>query len=526
MIKKQTITAIVCGVLAIILAVVYFLTVVPALAPKEEKVTPIELIDPLEVRTSDQTRVYMFPPLERARITRIEVQNKEGGYTFYKEKDGDFYIEGMESAPYDLYALAALVTTTGSGIATTRYLIDENTDLSVYGLADTDEDRGCYILTDDRKNTHKVWVGKEAPSGDGFYCRYDGRPAVYLMKTTGYGVLYTDVYGLMTPNLGLTVAQTDYNYVTLIGAVKNGATLFETKTLTPEENGTNKTDSPIYSFEFTSKELSNFQVNDAQRSIYIGSLSGLAGSKAVAQGAEITTERLKTEFKIDIDPKNTHFCVYYHYQAPESKNVEKAYIYISEPDKNGICYAYSSVYNIVVEIPLTSVSFYNYNVSDFIMPNITLDSISTVSKIEISGKLPDEGIDVDSAYGIKSTVVDSETGKTEQSVWNIKTNETYTADEVKNFRQIYGDIVNIHVIGEYDRENVTDPKHIATITITLTDGTVKKFDFYAYTSTRCYYTLNGELSEHYSFYVSRDTVEKVLRDTDYFNRGLTIDPNI
>lgn len=526
MIKKQSITAIVCGVLAIILAVVYFLTVAPALAPKEEKVTPIELMDPLEVRTPDQKAVYMFLPLDRVRITKIEVKNKEGGYTFYKEEDGEFYIEGMKSAPYDLYAFAALVTTTGSGSTATRYPIDENTDLSVYGLADNDEERGCYILTYDKGKTHTVWIGKEAPSGDGFYCRYDDRPVVYLMKTVGYGVLYTDVYGLMTPNLGLPVPQTDYNYVTLIGAVKNGAKLFETKTLTPEENGTDKTKNPIYSFEFTSKDLSSFRVNDAQRSTYIGFLSGLAGSKAVAQGSEITTELLKTKYKIDIDPKYTNYCVYYHYQAPGSKNVEKAYIYISEPDKNGISYAYSTVYNIVVEIPITSVSFYNFNVTDFIMPNITLDSISTVSKIEISGKIPDEGIDVDSAYGIKSTVVDAETGKTEQSVWNIKTNETYTADDVRNFRQIYGDIVNIHVIGEYDRESVTDPKHIAAITMTLTDGTVKRFDFYAYTSTRCYYTLNGEISDRYSFYVSRDTVEKVLRDTDYFNRGLTIDPNI
>ena len=526
MIKRQTVTAIVCGILAVVLGIVYFAVVAPMLVPEKEKVTPIELIDPLEVRTSDQTRVYLFPPLERTRIDKIEVQNKAGGYTFYKAKDGEFYLEDMPDAPYDYYALAALVTTAGSGIASSRYLIDENTDLSAYGLADTDEDRGYFILTDDRDNKHKVWIGKQAPSGDGFYCRYDGRDAVYLMQTMGYGVLYSDVYGLITPTLGLPVNQDSYNYVTLIGALKNGVPLFEMKTLTPDENGTSKTDSPKYSFEFTLGGLKEFPVNEVQRNVYIGLLSGLSGRKTVAQGSEITKELLKDRFNIDLDPRNTYYCAYYHYKSPEAKQAEDAYIYFSKPDKDGNCYAYSTVYNIVVQIPASSVTMYNYGVHDFIQPNISLDPIYLVNKIEIVGSIPHEGVEVNAAYGIKSTVVDSETGKTQQSVWNIKTNQQYTADQVRNFKEIYGDFVNIHVLGEVDSDSVNEAKHIATITISMTDGTVKKYDFYAYNSTRCYYTLNGVRSEYYSFYVSRDTIEKVIRDTDYFNRGLTIDPNI
>lgn len=527
MIKRQTVTAIICGILAVALGIVYFSVVAPMMVPEEVKVTPIELIDPLEVRTYDQQRVYLFPPLERGRIDKIQVMNKDGGYTFYKDKDGEFYLENMKTAPYDLYALAALVTTAGSGIASARYLIDENTDLSVYGLADTDEDRGCYILTDDRNNTHKVWVGKQAPSGDGFYCRYDGRNAVYLMQAMGYGVLYSDVYGLITPTLGLPVNQENYNYVNLIGAIKNGVPLFEIKTLSPEENGSGKTNSPTYTHEFTVGGLKEFQVNEVQRSVYIGLLSGLAGRKTVAQGEEVTKETLKDRFNIDLDPKNSYYCAYYRYKSPDAKQAEEeAYIYFSKPDKDGNCYAYSTVYNIVVEMPSSSVTVYNYGVHDFVLPNISLDPIYLVSKIEISGSLPHEGITVNSAFGIKSTVVDEKTGKTEQSVWNVDTNQQYTADQVRNFKEIYGDFVSIHIIGEVDSSSVTDAKHIANVTITMTDGTVKSYDFYAYNNTRCYYTLNGERSEKYSFYVSRDTIEKVIRDTDYFNRGLTIDPNI
>lgn len=516
MIKRQTITAVICAVIAVILGIVYFVTVKPMLVPEEEKVTPIELIDPLEVRTYDQLRVYMFPPLERARIERIEVHNKNGGYTFYKSKGDVFRIEGMPLAPYDTqYALPFLVTTTGAGIASERYLIDENTDLSVYGLAASD-DPAYFIITDDNDVSHKVWIGNKAPTGDGYYCQYDGRKAVYLIRTAGFEVLFSDVYGLMTPTLGLPVEQSKYTQVTLIGAFKNGVPLFEIKTLTPEENGTIKTEKPTYSYEFTFNGLKEFYPNEAMRTYVLGLVSGLAGNKVVAHGEEITIELLKTKYGIDI--ANPYYCIYYKY-------TDDAYIYLSAPDKDGMCYAYTTVYNTVVTIPLSSAPMYYLGVHDFVEANLIKTNISLVSKIEVKGSLLDEGIVVDSAYGLKSTAVEG-TEQTVQSVWNIKTDKHYTQDEVANFKQIYGDMIRLYIEGEVNISKIEESQHIATATITLTDGTVRRLDFYAYNNTRCYFTVNGALNQNYSFYVNRDNVEKLIRDTYRFDLGYTIDPNI
>ncbi len=512
MIKRQTVTALICGVVAIALAIVYFAVVAPTLVAEEEKVTPIELIDPLEVRTYNQTEVYMFPQLESARIEKIEVHNESGGYTFYKASNDQFRIEGMENAPYDYMALAYLVTGTGAGIASERYYPVKEEDLSQYGL---DNPKTYFTITDDDKNSHTVFIGNKAPSGDGYYCQYKDRPAVYLIRTP-YSVLFSDVYGLMTPTLGLPVSETAYSDVTLFGVVKNGVPLFEIKTVSPEENGSASTSKPTYSYEFTFSSLKNFTPNETRRDHVLSLLSGLSGNKVVAYGNEITVESLKTDYGIDLE--KPYYRIYYKYTS-------NADIFLSAPDKEGMCYAYSTVYNTVVTMPISSMEMVNLDVYDFIMPNLTLTSITLVNKIEIKGSLPDEGIDVDSAYGIKTTYIEG-TEQSVQSVWNVNTNKQFTTDEVANFKQIYGDILNLHIAGDVDMSNITESEHIASITISYTDGTAKKFDFYAYNSTRCYYTVNGVLNENYPFYVSRDNVERVIRDTYRFDLGYTLDSAI
>lgn len=525
MIKRQTITAVICAILATSLAVVYFTVVAPMLVPEKEKVTPIEIIDPLEVRTQDQTRVYMFPPLERARIEKIEVHNKNGGYTFYKAKDDNFYIEGMELAPYDVYALTYLVTTTGSAVASARYPINDNTDLSLYGLAASD-DPAYFIITDDNNKTHKVWIGNKAKTGDGYYCQYDGRKAIYLIRTAGFEVLLSDVYDLMTPTLGLPIPQNAYSEVSLFGVVKNGAPVVEIRTLSPEENGSDKTNKPTYSYEFTPNALKEFTPNGAVRDSTLNLLSGLAGTKVIAYGTEeVLKGSLKTEYGIDIEnPSSWYYCIYYHYKSSNTKYTDEAYIYLSEPNKDGMCYAYTSVYNTVVWIPIKSMSMFHLNTHDFLEKNVINSHISLVSKIEIKGSIADEVINVDSAYGLKSTAVEG-TEQTVQTVWNANTNKYYTTDEVANFKQIYGDLLGMYIEGDVDVRTIDEADHIASITVSYTDGSVNKYDFYAYNSTRCYFTVNGQLGD-YALWVYRDNVERVIRDTYRFDLGYTIDSNI
>ena len=66
----------------------------------------------------------------------------------------------------------------------------------------------------------------------------------------------------------------------------------------------------------------------------------------------------------------------------------------------------------------------------------------------------------------------------------------------------------------------TDRLHwMATITVTLDNGDVLEYEFFYYDTRRCFYTVNGEGQ----FYVYRDHLDKVLRDTDRVIKGLPVD---
>jgi hypothetical protein len=74
-----------------------------------------------------------------------------------------------------------------------------------------------------------------------------------------------------------------------------------------------------------------------------------------------------------------------------------------------------------------------------------------------------------------------------------------------------------------DTTEVDPDRHIAKIVMTGKDGEDKTFDFYAYSATRCYYTINGEKGQ---FYVDRSNVEAVIRNLHNFNNGYTIDSGL
>ncbi len=501
----------VCAVIAIALIIVYFTVVSPMLVTEEEEPVPIELIDDLEVRASDVTRVYMFPPVERARIEKIEVYNEHGGYTFYK-KANQFFIDGMETAPYDMTMLSYLVTTTGSSVAMNRYLIEENTNLEDYGLAASDDPAYFKITTEDGE-IHKVWVGDKIPTGGGYYCQYDGRKAIYVLGSSLGLTVFSDVHELITPTIGLSVPQTGYSDVSKLGVIKNGAPLVEMVTVSPEENGTDKTDTPTYSYKFTFTDLQEFTPNASRYNLMVEALSGLSGFETVAAGEEIIKDNsvLKREYGIDL--ANPFYCVYYSYKDND------AHIYLSKPDSEGVCYAYSTVYYTVVKIKLESAPFYYYTLSDFVQGNIVSTNITLLSKLEIKGMIEDENIFIDSKFGLRR-------GEKGQELWNIDTNEYYDNDEITNFRQVYKDVIRLYIEGEVDLSNVQDASLIATVVITESDGKVKKLEFFAYNNTRCYFKINGALNEKFAFYVNRDNVETLLRDTNNFNLGYTIDPGI
>jgi len=207
MIKKQKKLIISFGIAAAVLIVAYFAIVMPimnSMATEDEEVP--ELLEGEVLGTSN--RILMYEHVEKSDMDSILVHNENGEYEFYRGDDDELYIRGNEGAPYSLTALSSLVVSAGYTLSMERVSMDAD-NLSEYGLADSDKP-SYYIVTKTDGTEHKVYIGDMIPTGAGYYARYEGRNAVYILDASLAATLLSDITMLITPILSYPVSTTDY----------------------------------------------------------------------------------------------------------------------------------------------------------------------------------------------------------------------------------------------------------------------------------------------------------------------------
>lgn len=514
MIKKQKLTIIVCASVFAVLLAIYLIFIQPLLKTEETETEPPELLEGEVLGTNN--RVLMFPHTEKADILSIEVHNEKGSYKFYRGFNGDndnFYIEGMEGAPYSLELLSSLVVSSGYTLAMplgdgSPRLNDPSEDLSVYGLAEED-DPAWYILTTMSGKKYKVFIGDLIPTGGGYYCMFDGRNAVYVLDSTLSSTLLADVKSMITPSLGYPISTSDMFNVDDFQIIKDGKLFVWIDTLTTEENGK---DTPTYEAKFPK----GMTLDTSTYATLLEVFSSFAGNETVACGSEMAKlddVMLKTKYGINIEAP------YYliHYKVGDIDT----YIDFSEPDEDGNMYAYSTVYNLVAKINISSAAFINWDILKFVSSSIFSDNINDVSKIEVVGSIDngiDDKLDVDTYFTLGGEK--DEDGKISDLIVKKKgSDKKFDADEVKNFRQFYKTILGIKLQGRTDSDETDKMTLICTLTVTKDDGEVLEFKFWSYSTRRCFYTVNGE-GEYYTL---RDSVEKLIRDADKIMSGLPVD---
>ncbi len=135
---------------------------------------------------SNKYDVLLFPALVRDRIKSIEIKNKNGTISIGRLVADDGTVSFVLKNRPDLeiggtVLFATLINCTG--VTRTLMRLDPakvaELGLSEYGL-DTEE--VYFIITDTDGKSHKVIVGDETPSGTGYYARYEGRDAVYVLR--------------------------------------------------------------------------------------------------------------------------------------------------------------------------------------------------------------------------------------------------------------------------------------------------------------------------------------------------------
>ncbi|MBQ9802834.1 MAG: DUF4340 domain-containing protein [Clostridia bacterium] len=189
--------------------------------------------------------VLLYPLLERANISEIEVHNENGSFKFIKilYKDPDtgeettkFIIDGREDIPVDQSIIfATLIYCTGN----TRTLLRLDTNrvkelgYAEYGLPeDTANATRYFVITAMDGTKHKVILGDEVPSGDGYFARYEGRDAVYVLSeltASDYNKTYADaLFGkvedyVTPPTASDNMESSNYFDITDFKLYKNGA---------------------------------------------------------------------------------------------------------------------------------------------------------------------------------------------------------------------------------------------------------------------------------------------------------------
>ena len=454
-----------------------------------------------------QNRILMFNHIEKADIQSVEVHNEFGTYTFYRDSSDNFVIKDAENASYDKEKLSSLVVSSGYTLSMTR--VTENCeDMHEYGLAEEDTP-AYYTLTTTRGVTHTVYIGNPIPTGAGFYCRYEDRPAVYVLDATLASTLLADVKSLMTAVLAYPVSANSYYTVTNFQMYKNGDPFLHVNYLTDAERVQNASNS-IWQMVYPEGGYTPSSVNyDAMLQSFT-SFTGNAVLEYNVLGSGINEEELTEEQLaafINYDLAQPETILSFDYTDPNAGYTVTNELWFSSMTEEGQYYVYSWLFDIISVIDASSYPWLSYDIIDFIDRPVFQMNINNVSRIEISGGEADEtpfAADFRLEGEGQALVV------TEQNTGKVL--------DTQNFRQLYKSMLSVE-IEDYTEDTSTDAaKCITTMKVTTTSGIETEYKFYAYSTRRCFMTINGEGE----FYVLRDAAAKLVSDAQKVIDGITV----
>lgn len=177
------------------------------------------------------TRILLFPQITQENVYSIEVRNAAGGYTFYREEDGDVQIRGLEGTliAYNDDQYARLCVSCGYTLALVKLDLksaetprraDGSVNYDVYGLEDRFDAEGNKIYSPTEytitqadtallksgvcrpsETSYTLRIGDKIPSESGYYVRVVGRDAIYVLSTDLGETLFGSVETMVTPQV-------------------------------------------------------------------------------------------------------------------------------------------------------------------------------------------------------------------------------------------------------------------------------------------------------------------------------------
>ena len=458
----------------------------------------------------NQNRILMFNHVPKANIQSIEVHNEYGTYTFYRDSSDNFVIKGAEETAYNRELFSSLVVSAGYTISMTR--ISENCEnMSEYGLAPEDAP-ARYTLTTTNGVTHTVYIGKRIPTGAGYYCSYEDRPAVYVLDASLSSTLLADVRSLMTAMLTYPISQSNYYTVTNFDITKNGEHFLHVDYLTDAERvqyGVNSVWKMVFPEGGYTPSSSGYDAMLQSFASFVGNevleynVLSLADSD---ESAELTDEQLATFEKYGL--AKPAIMISFDYTVPNTELTITNRLWFSKMNDQGQYYVYSWLFDLISVVDAASYPWLSYDLIRFIDRPIFQMNINNVSRVEISGgeigtdkmatdfRLVGDGQELVVTDALSGTVVDTH-----------------------NFRQLYKTMLSLEIEDYTESTNTDEASCIAVLRVTTRADVVTEYRFYAYATRRCFFTVNGKGE----FYVNRDMAAKMVEDAKRVLAGEIVD---
>ena len=380
--------------------------------------------------------VLLYPLLERANIAEIRVYNENGSFAFKrteytdpstKETTYKFVIEERPDLPVDQTILfATLVYCTGNTRTMLRLDTNRVKELGYaeYGLPeDTSTATNYFVITSTDNVVHKVIIGDEIPSGDGYFVRYEGREAVYVLKElteSDYNGTYKQALlgrvedYVIPPTASSAMDSNNYFDVTDFKLYrKNEASPFIAFTYTGSIEKRNDTFYSSFPYVATGG-LSGYSINSYSVDSALYLLYTWMPDKVVALGTadnigDATLDEWLTPYGLNHGAYAYRFTFTFNkareYNSETGKELvklsdqEKHTVLVSEKQEDGlyyvynICYVYDNStsdftkmadgYNMVIGLDESQLLFLFYNTKDWISDDLFTGNIAYMEEMYI-----------------------------------------------------------------------------------------------------------------------------------------------
>lgn len=490
--KRQLKILIITVIIAAVGLVAYLFVIKPIIEYSEE--VPEETVELLDGEVlGPQNRILIMDYLKKDDIASIDIHNEYGDWGIeYSEEDDAFYIKGNHSAAYDKEKLQKLISAAGYTLAMER-ITDNAENFGEYGLSELD-DPAWYVICDRDGNSHKLYIGDILPSNSGYYVRYDGRNAVYVLDYTISETLLSPIENIISPTLAFPTGSSMYYMINNFALKKDGEVFIALEYI-EDENERADGSTALHRFIYPSE----YVPNDTN---YLNVFSLFQSYQGISTLVYQPTIDDLQKYGLDAPKYDLYF---------EFKNVPNNIIY-SEKNENGNYYAYSPIFDIIAEVAAENADWLEWGLIDWIERPIFQMIINSVDTISL---------ECDSAsYRFKLTSGDGG--------FKAVTEEISGTDieNIDNFKKFYQTILmtNLQDYAELTDEEITSLKDAGaymTLTITMKGGSVNEYKFYPYETRRSYYTVNGTGD----FYILRDRMTKIIDDAAKVMTGETIVPD-